>query len=123
MASEAKYKVMQKYMIREPYFKANEDVEKSNIFREAILIASKSLYNDMKKYEDGKIRDNKKKEDIRMSLLKYSLRMCTRATPFGIFAMPTIGNINVKIENQERKIIKSIRPDYEWLMKVIKDDF
>lgn len=121
MASEAKYKVMQKYMIREPYFKANEDVEKSNIFREAILIASKSLYNDMKKYEDGKIRDNKKKEDIRMSLLKYSLRMCTRATPFGIFAMPTIGNINVKIENQERKIIKSIRPDYEWLMKVIKD--
>ena len=137
MIKDVNYELMPDYSIRQPFFEFNKikkiifskSVEEINneivsicrnkIFQEAILIASRSLYFDMLKFVEGKIYSKKKRKEVKMSILKYILRMSTRATPFGIFAVTSIGNIENE-KNKEVKYKKSIRPDFEWIMKLIK---
>lgn len=56
-----------------------------NTFREAIYLASLSLYNDTK---------NEINEKSRVSLLKYYNRASTRYTPFGLFAGVNLGKFD-----------------------------
>lgn len=54
--------------------------------REAIYLASASLYYEIRKWESGLLKTKKEEEKLFISLYKYMTRMSSRATPFGLFA-------------------------------------
>jgi len=56
---------------------------------EAIYLASPELYQQLIKWGNGEIKDEKRAKRLKVTLLKYLARMSTRCTPFGLFA--TIG--------------------------------
>jgi lantibiotic biosynthesis protein len=91
------------------------------VFRESILVASKSLYNKLNDFCDGK---NIKKYDYFLrAVYKYLIRMCTRPTPFGLFAGIDFGEYtkdNTSIKHGHNNYKKFARPDLEWLMKIVK---
>lgn len=67
----------------------NQQFQSDTLFREAISIASSDLYT--KAISDG---NGPKDSKILESLLKYYLRICTRCTPFGLFAgVSTLGDV------------------------------
>ncbi len=55
-------------------------------FQESIFIASPVLYGELIKWLSEEIKDEKEKERITISLMRYLLRMAGRCTPFGLFA-------------------------------------
>lgn len=96
----------------------------NNLFREAILVASETLYKKMNDYLAGKIENKKKLEDFKISILKYIIRMSTRTTPFGAFSSVGIGEYrNVENGTQNTVVLSNnrvARVDFEWLMSYIK---
>lgn len=60
---------------------------------EAIYLASPELYQQLIKWSMGEIKDLKKSNRLKSSLLKYITRMATRCTPFGLFAALGTGNL------------------------------
>jgi len=60
---------------------------------EAIYLASPELYEQLMKWIKGEISNKKSTNKLTFSLYKYLLRMCTRATPYGIFAGVATGRI------------------------------
>ena len=55
--------------------------------REAICMASPELLTALDKWKaDPSSLSDKKKDSLQLSLLKYSARISTRCTPFGLFA-------------------------------------
>lgn len=59
---------------------------------EAIFLASPDVHRAMKKWLNTKDRTTEKSVRIRNTLLKYISRMCTRCTPFGLFAGTSVGH-------------------------------
>ena len=55
-------------------------------FVEALYLASPVLLQEAINWKEGKISDPKKLHKIPISLGKYYTRMCSRCTPFGLFA-------------------------------------
>lgn len=60
----------------------------------AIRIASPILSEEIEKYLSGKITKEKDIIRIQNSFIKYFSRMCTRCTPFGLFAASGAGTVN-----------------------------
>lgn len=92
------------------------EISKEEFFREAILVASESLYDDMIQWQAGRIDDPKKEEKIKLSLLEYYIRMSSRTTPFGVFANIMLsdresGESLYQKENGNR----ILNIDYEWV--------
>ena len=54
--------------------------------REALYVASPSLYNKLLAYEEGNVTEKKDLERFYASITRYYIRMHTRTTPFGLFA-------------------------------------
>lgn len=78
------------------------------IFCEAVFLASPVLYREIKKYND-RVLSTKEAKRFEISILKYAIRMCSRCTPFGLFASVSIGNLsekNIFSCSSLRKIIK-----------------
>lgn len=91
------------------------------VFRESILVASKSLYNKMIDFCNGK--EIKKYDYFIKAIYKYLIRISTRPTPFGLFAGVDFGEYtdeNTSIRYGTNKYKKFARPDLEWLMKIVK---
>ncbi len=88
------------------------------LIREAIAIASPSLYESI---INQKEKSEKEKKQIASSLLKYLLRMTTRATPFGLFSFISVGSWESETfcDLDLKEIKKRARPDMEWLLAVI----
>ena len=89
---------------------------KDKSFLEALYISSPALYNDIKRYDE--ITDKKKLKKITESIYKFYCRMCTRPTPYGLFA--TCGTLKIDNETninlEEPKLfIKNIRLDMNFL--------
>lgn len=61
--------------------------------REALYLASSSLFERISGNVSPSL-DPKKRQKLALSLAKYASRMCTRATPFGLFASLSTGGIN-----------------------------
>ncbi|WP_186645512.1 lantibiotic dehydratase [Fluviispira vulneris] len=102
------------YLKNKPYY---------NIFKEAILLSSPSLYESLMLYESDKIHDLRKLTQIKSSLLKYFSRACTRSTPYGYFATVQMGYYSEEIRSfyqNENKYYKSIHPDMEWLQGFVR---
>ncbi len=130
------------FMLRKPvfpvrsfldYINSKEDIiiylpkqEYYNKFKEALLLSSKTLYDNLISYENNKLSDPRKIDQLRSGLLKYFSRSTTRPTPFGYFASIKINKINEINENYNEEIFqnieykKSVRPDMEWLYEIIK---
>lgn len=96
-------------------------VANSNEIREAILVSSLSLYNEL--VNIGEEKNHRKREQILSSLVKYLIRMTTRTTPFGLFSGVTRGSFNdlTKIQIDKDRNIKRARPDMEWIYAIIRN--
>ncbi|PWK25242.1 thiopeptide-type bacteriocin biosynthesis protein [Arcicella aurantiaca] len=83
-----------KLIIRTPTFPFSDNLSEAFLkqildnpkFAEAVYLASPVLFQDAIQWKDGKITDPKKLQKIPLSLGKYYTRMCSRCTPFGLFA-------------------------------------
>lgn len=117
------YIAFDKFILRTPIFpyesisNMNEYLY-SNLFKEAIFLASNELLNIQESY-----KGEAKKEKIIQSYLKYFLRACTRCTPFGLFAGCSIGKIGdiSEIELVDiKKYERCTRLDMQFLCELIK---
>ncbi|SFE76616.1 thiopeptide-type bacteriocin biosynthesis domain-containing protein [Chitinophaga sp. CF118] len=71
----------------------------SHIFRdpyltEAIYIASPELYQELVKWQQGLFTGEKEIQKLVLALFRYILRMCTRCTPYGLFAGSATGQFD-----------------------------
>ncbi|HCQ13428.1 lantibiotic dehydratase family protein [Flavobacterium sp.] len=107
--NRAAIKSFQNYVLRTPSFSISvykELVDKydfdklvsiynDKFLKEAITIASPDLVEALNKYSsDPKGFSIDKKESLEISLLKYLGRICSRCTPFGLFAGCSVGSFN-----------------------------
>lgn len=87
-----------KYVIRIPAYPISKISNLNDIqsivddiqFVKAVYIASPSLYNALLKYKLNLLSE-KENMRLRKSITRYYTRMCSRATPFGLFSAYTIG--------------------------------
>jgi hypothetical protein len=57
-------------------------------------VGSPDLHEQLLLWLDNKIEKPDKKEKTELSLAKYMIRMCTRCTPYGLFASCSAGNFS-----------------------------
>jgi class I lanthipeptide synthase len=83
--------------------------------REAISIASPSLYQSLQK------KPLKDTFQTAQSLLNYTIRMASRTIPFGLFSFVSQGIWGKKKENflPINAVYKRARPDMEWIFALI----
>lgn len=131
------YLALNKFVCRSPLFsirfflevlsQLNEDEQKfkeifSNpLIQEAIYLASTELYNELKKYLSGDLKD-KKKEKLEYSILKYLARMSTRPTPFGLFAGCSLGEFGDKNDillSSSKSAMRHTRLDMYYLCNLV----
>ncbi|MEJ7677395.1 MAG: lantibiotic dehydratase family protein [Segetibacter sp.] len=62
--------------------------------QEAIYIASPELHQEFQKWQQGYLIPDKEVDKLVLSLFKYLLRMCTRCTPYGLFAGCAVGEFD-----------------------------
>lgn len=74
------------------------------IVQEALYVGSPDLHEQLLLWIENKIDKPDKKEKLELSLVKYMIRMCTRCTPYGLFASCTAGNFldttNIEISDK-----------------------
>ena len=134
-----KIKVFPFFVLRTPLYSINEiynrifsfdfikEICQSDLFfREAIFLASPSTYYEMLKWLEGKLENDKNVSRLVNTILKYYLRMCSRCTPFGLFASISIGQIsevkNSKILLSEHETSKRhTRLDMYYLCSVVHE--
>ena len=104
------YKSFSKYVVRVPLFSFSfykKLTEKTEIkeeelkevcenpkIKEAIFLASPSLYQEFDKWLKGTVKETVAVENIVYSVLKYLSRMSSRCTPFGLFAGTAVGEFS-----------------------------
>lgn len=135
------YKNINTFMIRTPTFQKNKyfdffdnDIDLDNLkdrlfgicsnpdFREAILVSSKTLYNTLIDFCNGK--EIKKFDYFVQSIYKYLIRMSIRPTPFGLFSGVDFGEYTDEETSflyDDNKFEKFARPDLEWIISIVKD--
>lgn len=86
------YQISKELIVRAPKLNLNSSVINFNNdlvlnilpqIEDALFLSSLSLSERLRKYEH---LNRKEKENVNLSLYKYYSRMCTRATPFGLFS-------------------------------------
>ena len=81
-------------IVRTPSLPFNDDISEEFLkqfldnptFTEALYLASPVLFQEAINWKNDRVTDPKKLIKIPISLGKYYLRMCSRCTPFGLFA-------------------------------------
>jgi hypothetical protein len=140
MSKENTYKAFPNFVLRSPLLPINffqELTSKENIsdeefrkifnrneIKEAVFLATPVLFKELEKWLDNRVEDQNKIERIKYSLLKYVARMSSRATPFGIFAGCSVGEIG-----SETKIVlddisnnkRHTRLDMNYLVALSQD--
>jgi lantibiotic biosynthesis protein len=91
-------------------------------FREAIYIASPSLYNACEELAAGKMMSTDKRKKIIQSLAKYYIRMTGRCTPFGLFAACSYASwgdsTSIRVRNRP---VRRTRLDMYFLCRLVKE--
>lgn len=90
------YSLFKNFVLRTPLLpitSLNQTFFKSEIFKEALYLASRDLYNAVKLQEGNEF--SQYPSNLQMSLMKYFLRMSSRSTPFGIFAGCGLGTLGL----------------------------
>ncbi len=91
------------------------------IAQEALYIGSPDLHEQLLLWLDNKIEKPDKKEKTELSLVKYMIRMCTRCTPYGLFASCTSGNSSetTRIDLADKNILqRKGRLDMDYVCQV-----
>ncbi|MFD1887073.1 lantibiotic dehydratase [Paenibacillus wenxiniae] len=93
------------------------------LFREQVLIASRTLYDTMNTYRNDPDKlTGKKKRNFVQAMMKYAGRRAHRTTPFGLFTAVGVGQFaeHHQWTYDQRQIRKTARVDLEWLFLLIK---
>lgn len=89
--------------------------------KEALAIASNDLYTALTNTDLSE--SSRATEQIKLSLIKYLIRLSTRPTPFGLFSGISIGHFaessDIIVSNVSH-YTKMARPDMDWIYGVIK---
>ncbi|MCG7376550.1 lantibiotic dehydratase [Paenibacillus sp. ACRSA] len=91
------------------------------VIREALLVASPSLYRSLLKLDGKAVTKNH--EQLITSIMKYVIRMMSRPTPFGLFSGVMVGQFASESQlnlNGIPSYKKRARPDMEWVLKLIE---
>ncbi|WP_159092168.1 lantibiotic dehydratase family protein [Aquimarina sp. Aq107] len=134
------YKNFSKYVLRTPLFSfsfykeltKNEELSEEElkavctdkIVKEAIFLASPSLYQEFEKWLKGEIKEKAASERMMYSVLKYLSRMSSRCTPFGLFAGTAVGEFSniTSIELSDKsKNNRHTRLDMNYLVALSQD--
>ncbi|WP_035086019.1 lantibiotic dehydratase family protein [Aquimarina latercula] len=134
------YKNFSKYVLRTPLFSfsfykeltKNEELSEEElkivctdkIVKEAIFLASPSLYQEFEKWLKGEIKEKAASEHMMYSVLKYLSRMSSRCTPFGLFAGTAVGEFSniTSIELSDKsKNNRHTRLDMNYLVALSQD--
>lgn len=103
---------------------ALKEICKSPAVHEALFLASPSFFREAMKWTEGKLPNRKEEEKAMQGVYRYFARMCTRCTPFGLFAGITTGNIGetTKIElSPHEQDNLHIRLDMNYVCALAKD--
>ena len=101
-----------------------KQVCRDKIIKEAIFLASPSLYNEFEKWLKGDIKDKAASESILYTVLKYISRMSSRCTPFGLFAGTAVGTFSEKTTitlRDKSKNKRHTRLDMNYLVALSQD--
>ncbi|MFB5660293.1 lantibiotic dehydratase [Alteribacillus sp. HJP-4] len=93
---------------------------KSPYIKEAIAVASLSLYRSLDKLDGDP--GSKKTRNAASALIKFLIRMSSRPTPFGLFAGVEIGTFHNETKGSfkdQYRYKKRTRPDMEWLLGIV----
>ncbi|KJY54736.1 hypothetical protein JF73_17480 (plasmid) [Lactobacillus helsingborgensis] len=131
----SKYILEEYYTIRAPFYGMEEykdfftdqaqhnfqlmDLLKNKQFMEILLVNNRKLFNEASKIKFLK-SGSKKYRHITKSIFNYFNRLCARATPYGLNASISLNKINDSSKRNDCKKYKYVRPDLEWLSRVIK---
>lgn len=134
------YRAFPNFVLRTPFFSVNfikqltsrknisdEDFKiilNEKVIQEAIFLASSSLYYELQKWLKGELKEKKKVEKLKYSLLKYLSRMSSRCTPFGLFAGCALGNFDSKNYlslKSSKKHNRHTRLDMNYLVALSQD--
>jgi hypothetical protein len=76
------------------------EVCRNRLVQEAIWLGSPDLHSRLQAWLSGDVTDREKVLRIQYALMRYILRMCSRSTPFGLFAGISVGTIGEKEDIQ-----------------------
>ncbi|MEO6523844.1 MAG: lantibiotic dehydratase family protein [Mucilaginibacter sp.] len=116
------YKFFQQVVYRSPIFPINfigdRSIFTSDIFRDALYIASPDLYKESSKHIYSNV--DQMPITIQISLYKYLTRMSSRCTPFGLFAGCGLANFGNKsiIDFNSRVLMTQTRFDMNFIALV-----
>ncbi|MCY8545956.1 lantibiotic dehydratase [Bacillus vallismortis] len=99
------------------------DLCNDSLFREQILVSSRTLYETIHTFlqSPNKLK-GKKKRNFQQAILKYATRRATRTTPFGLFSSVGIGSFANKnqLSFDQHSFYKKARVDFKWLYQLIR---
>lgn len=102
---------------KEELKKSMQQFYRQAIVQEALYIASPDLHEQLLLWLDDKIEKADKREKTELSLAKYMIRMCTRCTPYGLFATCTLGTFgettSIQLDNRNA-IVRHGRIDMDY---------
>lgn len=90
----------------------------ADLVREALYIASQPLFDDTLDLFRNKVDNAKDRNKIEKALFQYLIRMSTRSTPFGLFAMCTLGTMSDHTDillDANNLIYRHLRLDMDYL--------
>ena len=91
------------------------------LVQEALYIGSPDLHEQLLLWIENRIDKPDKKEKLELSLVKYMIRMCTRCTPYGIFATCTAGTFLdfTNIELSDKNLLRRFgRLDMDYVCEL-----
>jgi class I lanthipeptide synthase len=100
------------------------EVCRNPVVEEALFLASPDLHQQMKERLAGNLTDSKKVERLHNALMRYILRMCTRPTPFGLFAGFCVGKWDKESDIQlppQEDYSRHTRLDMNYLCALAQD--
>lgn len=99
-----------------------KEVLKDAHVNEALFLASPELYSEIQKWITIDDYPDNKAKKIKLSVLKYLIRMSTRCTPFGLFAAcgaGKLGNKTVLNIHEESSFYRRTRFDMQFLANLV----
>jgi lantibiotic biosynthesis protein len=93
----------------------------NELLQEALYIASPALYNEYLRLRRMPAAKEKALKKMAISLYKYFIRMCTRATPYGLFAGYAMGYIGSQtaLEFSGNPLLRQSRLDCFCLSEIV----